>query len=85
MGHLTPEAVGDYASGTNHTLPTGGYARAYSGVSLDSFYKKITFQQLAPAGLLALAPVVEPMAQAEGLHAHAHAVALRREHLAAAH
>lgn len=83
MGHLTPEAVGDYASGTNHTLPTGGYARAYSGVSLDSFYKKITFQQLAPAGLLALAPVVEPMAAAEGLRAHAHAVALRREHLAA--
>ncbi len=81
MGHLTPEAVGDYASGTNHTLPTGGYARAYSGVSLDSFYKKITFQQLAPAGLLALAPVVEPMAAAEGLHAHAHAVALRREAL----
>lgn len=81
MGHLTPEAVGDYASGTNHTLPTGGYARAYSGVSLDSFYKKITFQQLAPAGLLALAPVVEPMAEAEGLHAHAHAVALRREAL----
>jgi len=85
MGHLTPEAVGDYASGTNHTLPTGGYARAYSGVSLDSFYKKITFQQLAPAGLLALAPVVEPMAQAEGLHAHAHAVALRRNYLADSH
>ncbi len=83
MGHLTPEAVGDYASGTNHTLPTGGYARAYSGVSLDSFYKKITFQQLAPAGLLALAPVVEPMAAAEGLHAHAHAVALRRQALTA--
>jgi len=83
MGHLTPEAVGDYASGTNHTLPTSGYARAYSGVSLDSFYKKITYQQLAPAGLLALAPVVEPMAEAEGLHAHAQAVALRREHLQA--
>jgi histidinol dehydrogenase len=83
MGHLTPEAVGDYASGTNHTLPTGGYARAYSGVSLDSFYKKITFQQLTPAGLLALAPIVEPMAEAEGLHAHAHAVALRRHALAA--
>jgi histidinol dehydrogenase len=81
MGHLTPEAVGDYASGTNHTLPTGGYARAYSGVSLDSFYKKITFQQLAPAGLLALAPIVEPMAEAEGLRAHAYAVALRREAL----
>ena len=85
MGHLTPEAVGDYASGTNHTLPTGGYARAYSGVSLDSFYKKITFQQLAPAGLLALAPVVEPMAEAEGLRAHAHAVALRRIQLADSH
>ena len=78
MGHLTPEAVGDYASGTNHTLPTGGYARSYSGVSLDSFYKKITFQQLAPNGLAALAPVVEAMAAAEGLHAHAQAVALRR-------
>lgn len=85
MGHLTPEAVGDYASGTNHTLPTGGYARAYSGVSLDSFYKKITFQQLAPAGLLALAPVVETMAEAEGLRAHAHAVALRRIQLADSH
>ena len=85
MGHLTPEAVGDYASGTNHTLPTGGYARAYSGVSLDSFYKKITFQQLAPAGLLALAPVVEPMAEAEGLRAHARAVALRRIYLADSH
>ena len=83
MGHLTPEAVGDYASGTNHTLPTGGYARAYSGVSLDSFYKKITFQQLTPAGLGALAPVVEAMAEAEGLRAHAHAVALRRQALAA--
>ncbi len=83
MGHLTPEAVGDYASGTNHTLPTGGYARAYSGVSLDSFYKKITFQQLAPAGLTALAPVVEIMAEAEGLQAHAQAVAVRRAFLAA--
>ncbi len=78
MGHFTPEAVGDYASGTNHTLPTGGYARSYSGVSLDSFYKKITFQQLAPNGLVALAPVVEAMAEAEGLQAHAQAVALRR-------
>ncbi|MVN75708.1 histidinol dehydrogenase [Hymenobacter sp. HMF4947] len=82
MGHFTPEAVGDYASGTNHTLPTGGYARAYSGVSLDSFYKKITFQQLAPAGLAALAPVVETMAEAEGLRAHAQAVAVRRLALA---
>ena len=78
LGHFTPEAVGDYASGTNHTLPTGGYARAYSGVSLDSFLKKITFQRLTADGLQALAPTVEIMAEAEGLRAHAQAVALRR-------
>lgn len=83
LGHLTPEAVGDYASGTNHTLPTGGYARAYSGVSLDSFVKKITFQCLSEAGVRSLAPTVELLAEAEGLRAHAHAVALRREALAA--
>jgi histidinol dehydrogenase len=77
LGHLTPEAVGDYASGTNHTLPTGGYARQYSGVSLDSFVKKITFQRLTAQGLQALAPVVETMAEAEGLAAHARAVSLR--------
>ncbi len=84
LGHLTPEAVGDYASGTNHTLPTGGYARQYSGVSLESFQKKITFQRLTARGLLALAPAVEILAEAEGLAAHARAVALRREALAAA-
>ena len=77
MGHLTPEAVGDYASGTNHTLPTSGYARQYSGVSLDSFVKKITFQRLSPVGLQALGPMVETMAEAEGLAAHARAVTLR--------
>ena len=77
LGHLTPEAVGDYASGTNHTLPTSGYARQYSGVSLDSFVKKITFQRLSAAGLQVLGPVVETMAAAEGLDAHARAVALR--------
>jgi histidinol dehydrogenase len=77
LGHLTPEAVGDYASGTNHTLPTSGYARQYSGVSLDSFVKKITFQRLSPVGLQALGPVVEIMAEAEGLAAHARAVTLR--------
>ena len=77
LGHLTPEAVGDYASGTNHTLPTGGYARQYSGVSLDSFVKKITFQRLSAAGLQAIGPVVESMAAAEGLAAHARAVSLR--------
>ncbi|UYZ60239.1 histidinol dehydrogenase [Hymenobacter latericus] len=77
LGHLTPEAAGDYASGTNHTLPTNGYARNYSGVSLDSFVKKITFQRITPAGLRALGPVVEAMAEAEGLRAHARAVTLR--------
>ena len=77
LGHLTPEAVGDYASGTNHTLPTSGYARQYSGVSLDSFIKKITFQRLSSIGLQALGPVVETMAEAEGLAAHARAVSIR--------
>ena len=82
LGHLTPEAVGDYASGTNHTLPTNGYARNYSGVSLDSFLKKITFQRLTSEGLLNVGPVVEIMAEAEGLRAHARAVTLRLEALA---
>ena len=77
LGHLTPEAVGDYASGTNHTLPTSGYARQYSGVSLDSFVKKITFQRLSAQGLQGIGPVVETMAEAEGLAAHARAVTLR--------
>ncbi|GAA4356983.1 hypothetical protein GCM10023185_21410 [Hymenobacter saemangeumensis] len=81
LGHLTPEAVGDYASGTNHTLPTGGYARQYSGVSLDSFVKKITFQTLSRTGLQQLGPVVEAMAEAEGLAAHARAVSIRRAQL----
>ena len=83
LGHLTPEAVGDYASGTNHTLPTSGYARQYSGVSLDSFVRKITFQRLSPVGLRALGPLVETMAEAEGLTAHARAVTLRLDALAA--
>ena len=83
MGHLTPEAVGDYASGTNHTLPTSGYARQYSGVSLDSFVKKITFQRLSPVGLQAIGPIVETMAAAEGLTAHARAVMLRLDSLKA--
>ncbi|MBR7209136.1 histidinol dehydrogenase [Microvirga sp. STS02] len=81
LGHLTPEAVGDYASGTNHTLPTSGYARQYSGVSLDSFVKKITFQRLSAQGLQAIGPVVETMAEAEGLAAHARAVTLRLDAL----
>ena len=77
LGHHTPESAGDYASGTNHTLPTGGWARAYAGVSLDSFYKKITFQHITPEGLRGLGPVVTAMARAEGLDAHARAVELR--------
>ena len=79
LGHYSPESVGDYASGTNHTLPTNGFARAYSGVSLDSFMKKITFQQLTEEGLKAIAPAVTTMARAEGLHAHALAVDKRME------
>ncbi|HMP26335.1 MAG TPA: histidinol dehydrogenase, partial [Saprospiraceae bacterium] len=70
IGHYTPESVGDYASGTNHTLPTNGFAKAYSGVSLDSFVKKITFQQLTPEGLQNVGPAVEKMAAAEELEAH---------------
>ncbi len=77
IGHYSPESVGDYASGTNHTLPTNGFARAYSGVSLDSFVKKITFQQLSEEGLRAIAPTVTAMAAAEGLDAHAAAVSIR--------
>lgn len=77
IGGFTPESAGDYASGTNHTLPTGGYARAYAGVSLDSFLKKITFQQITPAGLAELGPSIVAMARAEGLEAHARAVEVR--------
>ena len=77
LGNYTPESVGDYASGTNHTLPTNGFARAYSGVSVDSFVKKITFQQLTKEGIASLAPTVMEMAMAEGLQAHAQAVAIR--------
>lgn len=82
LGHYTPESVGDYASGTNHTLPTNGYARAYSGVSLDSFFRKITFQALTPEGLQHLGPTVETMAAHEGLEAHRQAVSLRLLHTA---
>jgi histidinol dehydrogenase len=78
IGNYSPEAVGDYASGTNHTLPTNGFAKAYSGVSLDSFYKKITFQQLTKQGLNNIASTVESMANAEGLQAHATAITIRR-------
>lgn len=77
IGNYSPESVGDYASGTNHTLPTNGYAKAYSGVSLDSFVKKITFQQLTERGLMNIAPTVIEMAEAEGLKAHSNAVSVR--------
>ncbi|MBZ4190964.1 histidinol dehydrogenase [Niabella beijingensis] len=77
IGNHSPESVGDYASGTNHTLPTNGYATAYSGVSLDSFYKKITFQQLTAKGLKTIAATVTTMAEAEGLQAHSNAVKIR--------
>lgn len=74
LGHYSPESAGDYASGTNHTLPTNGYAMAYSGVSVDSFVRKITFQELSKAGLEGLADTITTMAEAEGLQAHAAAV-----------
>lgn len=77
LGHYSPESVGDYASGTNHTLPTNGFAKAYSGVSLDSFVKKITYQRLSKEGLKAIAPTVTVMASAEGLDAHKNAVTIR--------
>ena len=82
LGNYTPESCGDYASGTNHTLPTNGHARAYSGVSLDSFVKKITVQHITPEGLRNLGPTVEIMAEAESLHAHKRAVSLRLSSLA---
>jgi histidinol dehydrogenase len=77
LGHYSPESVGDYASGTNHTLPTNGYARSYSGVSVDSFVKKVTFQQLSKEGLNNIGAAVELMAEAEGLDAHKNAVSVR--------
>ncbi len=77
MGHYTPESAGDYASGTNHTLPTNGYAKAYSGVNLDSFIKKITFQEITRDGIRTLGPTIEAMAEAELLEAHKNAVTLR--------
>lgn len=81
LGNYSPESVGDYASGTNHTLPTNGYARAYSGVSLDSFVKKITFQHLTAQGLQQIGRTVEQMATAEGLDAHRQAVSIRLKNI----
>lgn len=77
LGHYSPESAGDYASGTNHTLPTNGYAKAYSGVSLDSFVKKITFQQISKDGIQNIGMAVETMAAAERLIAHKNAISIR--------
>jgi histidinol dehydrogenase len=77
LGNYSPESVGDYASGTNHTLPTNGFAKAYSGVSVDSFVKKVTYQKLSREGLDAIGKTVIAMAEAEGLDAHANAVSVR--------
>jgi len=77
IGNYTPESAGDYASGTNHTLPTNGYAKQFSGVNLDSFMKSITFQKISDKGILALGETIQIMAEAEGLEAHKNAVTLR--------
>ena len=77
IGNFTPESAGDYASGTNHTLPTNGYAKQYSGVNLDSFLKQMTFQKISAKGIQAIGPAIELMADAEGLQAHKNAVTLR--------
>ncbi|MBT8182473.1 MAG: histidinol dehydrogenase [Eudoraea sp.] len=77
LGNFTPESAGDYASGTNHTLPTNGYAKQYSGVNLDSFTKSITFQRISETGMRNIGNTIEVMAEAEGLQAHKNAVSLR--------
>ena len=77
IGNYSPESVGDYASGTNHTLPTNGNAKQYSGVNLDSFRKAITFQKITKEGIKSLGRTIELMASAEGLEAHKNAVSIR--------
>ena len=79
LGSLTPESAGDYASGTNHTLPTNGFAVAYSGVNLDSYNRKITFQHITAEGIRSIGKTVEKMAEAEGLDAHKNAMSVRIE------
>jgi histidinol dehydrogenase len=81
LGPYTPESAGDYASGTNHTLPTNGYAKAYNGVNLDSFIRKVTFQEISADGLRSLGPTIEAMAEAELLDAHRNAVGVRLNQL----
>jgi histidinol dehydrogenase len=77
LGEYSPDSAGDYASGTNHTLPTNGSARAYSGVNIDSFMKKITYQEISRYGLFNIGPSVEKMAEAEALDAHRNAIRIR--------
>ncbi|MCX6308560.1 MAG: histidinol dehydrogenase, partial [Bacteroidia bacterium] len=81
LGNLTPESAGDYASGTNHTLPTNGYAKMYSGVNLDSFRKKITYQEITAEGMRNIGPAIQIMAETESLTAHKHAVTLRMKEI----
>ena len=81
LGNYSCELAGDYASGTNHTLPTSGYAKAYSGVNLDSFCRKITFQELTAEGIRSIGPAVERMAAAEQLDAHKNAMTVRLQSL----
>ena len=81
IGNYTPESAGDYASGTNHTLPTNGYAKQYSGVNLDSFMKSMTFQKISSKGILEIGKTIELMAEAEGLQAHKNAVTIRLKSL----
>jgi histidinol dehydrogenase len=81
VGNYTPESAGDYASGTNHTLPTNGYAKNYSGVNLASFQKSVTFQKISKEGIQNIGNAIELMAEAEGLQAHKNAVTLRLESL----
>ena len=81
VGNYTPESAGDYASGTNHTLPTNGYAKQYSGVNLDSFMKSMTFQKISSSGMAKIGNAIEQMAEAEGLQAHKNAVTLRLKEL----
>jgi histidinol dehydrogenase len=81
LGHWSPESLGDYCSGPNHTLPTYGYARSYSGLSLEDFQRRITVQELTPSGLKGLGPTAKILAALEGLDAHAAAVSIRLEAL----
>jgi histidinol dehydrogenase len=83
IGNYTPESAGDYASGTNHTLPTNGFSKAYSGVNLDSFTKSITFQKISKEGLINIGETIELMAEAEGLQAHKNAVSIRLKDITA--